>query len=601
MLRLGLTFVLFFLNAVWLSLFAYIKLHPQKKIENTGLKIQNEASQLQSFEIQNLLLQQNFYFEKNEQNWIMKAPFSWNANTFAIDNFIHQITNFEPQIHFKIDTNNPEDIDQYGLKTPAIKLRLNTAQRSYNLFIGEKIKANSRLYILEPETQTVYVCSPQALETAFLNLNQWCDTHIFVQNLNNIQNLAYDSDNLHVFLAKDNQQWWLKNPVNAHANNRHVDVLLQQIQELELLRFLDKEETEAFVQNLNDKKQIKTLNLTEDTQTFNMKIADLNASEKLYVGQIDNYEKPFIFQANWIEQLENPQETLRDRDLFKISPKTVQKITLEKDQEKIVLQHVKEKRWDVLKYQEDSLQIASKANFHAVQKFLQQIRNFSVEEFLENIPVPLEKTKTHRLNFKIDLNGENIDASLFTDDKDNYLKLQNDSTVFKLTFVSPEFLDYNFESFRNKTIWHWNPDEKLHHLTWLSPIKSLPQKSLLQKVNTWVKDSTSPEFWVKLEKTLRHLEAKQFINLPKLNQLENPLPTLTNYLSGLPHQLIIQTIDSQQNIRRYTLNLSERINGTQQFASVYGTYFLLNQKWVDLLFRLVELPDWEMQTAVFNL
>ena len=87
MLRLGFTCFLLLLNGAWISIWLYIKSHPQNIPVNQELKIQQEAIHIQTINFNFSEPKTHIQFVKEDRLWKLIYPVEWEANPLAIDQF----------------------------------------------------------------------------------------------------------------------------------------------------------------------------------------------------------------------------------------------------------------------------------------------------------------------------------------------------------------------------------------------------------------------------------------------------------------------------------------------------------------------------------
>lgn len=601
MLRVGFTIVLILANVSWLWVFYYIRTHAQAMDPVISLQVQSQLHHVQSFVVSNLESGADYELRKVNADWFLEKPFKWAANSIAVETCLQQLLNLDTSTNFKIYHEVAENdiLASYGLNPPAFIVRFKCPQREYVLHIGQKIKSNHRLYVYEPETRLVFVCKPEALGAIFFNETQWCNTYFFQSKLDNVQSLTYDSVYQHLILAKEKEQWYLKNPLTAKASNMRVETVIQQIQNMEVLRFLDDKEVASLLQQVDVEKQISTLKLSNEARTVSLKVLPYNEDQNVFVAQGEDFDKAFLFKSTWASRLESPQESLRERQIFNFPINEVCKITYTKGQESLELKQIDGQRWDIMQSCEQNLVQMDRASYRAIYGFLKDLKSVYVEKFLDHTLLGDLGPTPKSVNVKVVLPQSEIDCTLYQVEDDFYLKLKDDLTCFKLALVNAQLLEQSFDSFRDKQIWHWNHDEHLYGIQWLSKTGEAVKTSLLFKRDS-INLVRDPGLVQKLEPVLRVLNAKHFVHL--LNYSTPLIPFIfaggSSYL--FPQQLMIKTIDAKGRVRTYNLALTCRLGGNLQLACYRGKYFTLPQSWIDAVFSLTELSEWQQKLYLFH-
>ncbi|MDR0393162.1 MAG: DUF4340 domain-containing protein [Puniceicoccales bacterium] len=598
MLRFGFTLLLLLLNLFWVVFYFYVKTHSKSTNDVPHLQVQSKLLNVQSIEIAHLDTGNTYKLKKSATSWQLESPFRWAANNLAVESFIQQLDNLDTKLNFKACHLQTEKnlLDQYGLNPPWVSVKIASDQRVYTLHIGQKIKSNNCLYVYEPETQMIFISTPEAFDTLFFELDKWCSAYIFQGSLNNLQSISYDTPTQHVFLSQEKEQWWLKNPVNAKASNMHVETVIHQIKNLEVFRFLDAKEIASFIPQLNSPAHVRTLTISDDTRTYILKFLPYNDDKNIFVAQGDNYDRLFLFKSTWVSRLDNPQETLRERQIFTFPIASVDKVIYTHANDQIELHQIEGQRWEALHYQNQVLVNTDRASYGAIYTFLKQLKTVYIESFLDATFSSLSLPCEDLIQVKLSLPQGQVQCTLYDVQGNFYLKLKDDPTLFKITLLDPDCFNRSFDDFQNKQIWQWNQDERLYTLSWLSSTKKLTNGSLLFALKSL--DFEHPKIAKPIESLLRGLNAKKFVRLNEYTIPYFAFGSTMNYL--WPHRLHIQTIDAENIVRTYILYVADRLGGDLQFAKYQGKIFALHQSWIDAIFTLTELPTWEHKALKFS-
>lgn len=98
---------------------------------------------------------ENCAFEKEEDTWYAAEDHSLNIKQTRITSMVNGVAPLEAsQI---ID--DVTDFVQYGLAEPQMTITVETAAKSYVLYVGDKNDLTSSYYVCFPSTSTVYVVS----------------------------------------------------------------------------------------------------------------------------------------------------------------------------------------------------------------------------------------------------------------------------------------------------------------------------------------------------------------------------------------------------------------------------------------------------------
>ncbi len=568
MLRLGFTIFLTFLNVIWITYFIRFRMHPIQHTPQFELKIQNDAFDIQTIEFQKRTDKTHWQFENINHRWMLKSPIVWEANPLAISDFLQQITSLKPQLSFKVDPHT--DLNAYGLSVPFLKLKCSTPEHTYLLQFGSPSQANGKVYILEVETNKIFITDANFLNCLNLSTEQWCTPTIFP--INTLQNISFVTPTQKLYLNYNQGIWHLKIPTEIQANQQHVITICHQLIQLECLRFLSSSDVKNWLIPFSQDSNLYYLTLTNDKGSYTLKFLPYDEDQHLFVAQRNNEGPLFLFQSTFVERLLNPQETLRERTLFHIDLKQVKKIVYSNQAEQLVLQPITKNKWEILQNKNNNFIQAQKASLKHIEHFINSINDIYVENFIQD-PIDLDQSKC----FKLELHNEsNTTLATFYSLKDNfYVKFDNEPTLFQLTTFNEKLFTQSIENFQDKTVWAWNTDERISNVT-----LSIPNEKKQIPVHLNQFD----------EKLLSQLTVKKWVD----RDLKYPIFNPKYYI------LEIETTDSSNIVRTYTLQFLERINGNTQSGQYLSKKFILPQPWIDFLFRLTHLPYWNELSQKFH-
>lgn len=94
-------------------------------------------------------------FEKEEVTWYATGDHSLNIKQTRITSMVNGIAPLEASQIIE----NVTDLAQYGLTEPQKTITVETAAKSYILYVGDKNDLTSSYYVCFPSTSTVYVVS----------------------------------------------------------------------------------------------------------------------------------------------------------------------------------------------------------------------------------------------------------------------------------------------------------------------------------------------------------------------------------------------------------------------------------------------------------
>ena len=205
MLRVGLTFFLALLNALWIAVFLYMKQHPTEEVITPRLALQEDALDLQKIEINFESKEAHTVLVKKNQRWLLQEPLEWEANTIAVDNLMQQFVFSKPKLSFKLQ--NMADLSRYGLALPLCTLKCSTNDKTHTLLFGQ-IPDVDNIYVTESGTNDVFVFGTKFLDTLSLTPEKW--GHPFIFPWDELKGITLDTSQKKLYIAQEQDHWMFK-------------------------------------------------------------------------------------------------------------------------------------------------------------------------------------------------------------------------------------------------------------------------------------------------------------------------------------------------------------------------------------------------------
>lgn len=567
MIRIGLTILLTLLNITWISFFVYVKSHPSDEKIQPTMTVQSHVFKFDSIEIK-FANQTPVVLTKKYNNWFLQSPIQWEANRMVLDNLLQTLANLNPIFSFKID--KTVDLSNYGLSFPFCILKCNMPEGSYTIHLGKVNEKSNKIYALEIGRNEIFVLDTKLSKTLSLTLEQWGNPFIF--SCDRLTNIHFETNHQKLYLAYEQQKWQMKAPVVAATDQQHAEAICQQLLNLEYLHFLDATELEQWLPSFSKGNDNYRLTLQNESKSYVLNVLPYDLKTHTFMGQRNNSGPLFLFKSTVIERLLNPNETLRERVLFDFDLQDISKIVYTQGDSRFTLQPITNHKWEVVKNQYDIFIAAQKASLISIKNFIRTLNDIYVQDFIDK-PIDLSDFKT--TNIVITSAGVEENATFYTKDDFVYLKLDNDHTLFQLTLVNEDLFNKTFESFQNKTLWKWHPDETLAKISLWEQGKP-PVVINPKNIDTSV---------------LSKLEVNQWIT----EDIKYPMFFNRTWF------IRIETVDAKKVQRIYELKFNDRISGSLQSGQYLSEKFLFKQEWIDILFQLIYKPYWDKMSHYFPL
>ncbi|MBK1878789.1 DUF4340 domain-containing protein [Pelagicoccus mobilis] len=313
--------------------------------------------------IQNNATGQNITLQFEDNRWMLKEPYLWPANEFAVQRiltelrFLERISSFETNVV----SNSGVSLADYGLKPSRLALMIGRGERKSTLHIGKPTEIGNNLYLLSTDQSHVHVVNRSLLDAISVDLDnlrssRLFDIAVFEAMSWNIQ-VREDDRNLRAWFARNGDNWVFETPIRARADSEAVNVLLNRCLSLEADSIVASNPSDLSPYGLQN--PLYRIAIEADQSREVLEIGEIIAEESQF-RYAKRESRPAVFQLriDFLDLLANAQTKLRERRIFELDVTAATTATIERrDQEPLTLQKLEDGTWElVVRNQEQGLQ-----------------------------------------------------------------------------------------------------------------------------------------------------------------------------------------------------------------------------------------------------
>lgn len=309
---------------------------------------------IDTISIQNNATGQAITLEYTDKRWMLREPYAWPANEFAVERILTELRFLERISSFETDvvSNSGVSLDDYGLRPPRIALQLGRGGQRHTLGIGKPTEIGDNLYLLSTDQSHVHVVDRSLLDAISVDLDtlrsgRLFDIAVFEATSWNIQ-VRENNRNLRAWFARNGDDWVFQTPISARADSAAVNTLLSRCLNLEAESIVAANPTDLSPYGLQ-------------TPHFRIAIESSQLREVLEIGEriapdsdlryAKRESRPTVFQLriDFLDLLANAQTKLRERRIFEIDTTAATTVTIERrDQQPLSLQKLEGGSWEIV-------------------------------------------------------------------------------------------------------------------------------------------------------------------------------------------------------------------------------------------------------------
>jgi len=332
--------------------------------------------------------------------WMLKNPYIWPANTYAVERIINQLQFLDAEVSFEtgLISQAGSTLAEYGLAPPDLTLDFGRGDRRYTLGVGKATAVGNRLYILSVEGDRIHVVDRSLLDSLSIELEMLRDKNVFEIGIYEVEswNLQFGgAGNARTRFNRQDDDWSLETPIRARANATAVNALLHRILAISSSNIrMPANGSELSALGLQNPEYRIAIETGTQREVLEIGIPiDLEQPSARYAKRED---RPTIFEVDleFLDILGNAQTLLRDRDVFSIDTQaaTLIKFTRSNGQT-FTLQKLENDDWETSLRDEVNGTIASRGDAQAIKEtleWLSAIRAVQERGFVNDAPSAID-------------------------------------------------------------------------------------------------------------------------------------------------------------------------------------------------------------------
>lgn len=363
--------------------------HPDRIArEQTNKVFGTEATDLDFLEIR-LGDEEPRVLRHESGKWNIKSPIQWPANFFAVNRILQQLELLEKETSFRTShlRGNGQTLDQYGLEEPRAILTFGRGSQRHEVRIGAPTDIGNRLYILDPGGEWIHVVNREFAQALSLHLNELQSETIFHIPLFEVRSLNLQlGTHSKVRLAKDDSNWTFETPFQTGADRQAVEGVINRLNGLRITRFASSSDTADAGLDTPEMRITLDGNARRETLLVGDPVDGADGQDKVY-GKLADNPTIFVVDAAPLRVLENAQDLLRDRKLFKFDADDITSINVSSPgRSEVILQKLETEDWQIVsRYADQSVRILP-ADTQLVERLLSNLKDTYVLRFENDAP-----------------------------------------------------------------------------------------------------------------------------------------------------------------------------------------------------------------------
>lgn len=325
--------------------------------------------------------------------WKIVRPVMTPADDGAVATIVARLTDLELT---RVVEEKPQDLSSYGLAEPEIQVSMTTKDREERLLIGSEGPISSTLYLKKGGEERVLLSDLGIKAALDKDLQDLRRKEVVSFETQKVQRLTLRYPDHVIGLKKDNDMWFLIEPLKTKADRGEVSGLLSSVRFLTAQDFIDEKKEEK---KKSFKNPVLTVSLDLEGREVTASFYTPRGKETGVYAVTTTEEPIYILKEDALSTLKKDITSLRDKEIVSFSRPDLKEIGIKTTQESYSL-HEKDGTWVIGGEEKASVDQSR------VAQLIDKIQFLRVEKFVDDHPKDLSSYGLDHPAIEITLSGQ---------------------------------------------------------------------------------------------------------------------------------------------------------------------------------------------------
>lgn len=317
--------------------------------------------------------EETIQIQKENDEWMITAPIEAKGDNYEVDRLADDFSDVRIE---RVVEQNPSDLEKYGIPLKEIDLYTDSQDQPVKILIGMENPLDNTFFAKRAdETKVVLIPSSlkNLLEKKFFDLRQ---KDIFQLDSDQAKGIKLRGKDIQWEAEKVDEEWFLRQPVNALAQKSEVESVINAISNLNAETFVSEEKNDADVKNygLDGPDYEVTIDFPVDNRRISYQV---NKKDDSVYATSSASPKIIRVADSILSDLEKEPGDLREKSVAEFYTWEVRKLQIRKGEVALTLTKDEEENW-----QSDIPEI-KEIDKEKVQSFLRKMEALEAEEFVD--------------------------------------------------------------------------------------------------------------------------------------------------------------------------------------------------------------------------
>lgn len=318
-------------------------------------------------------------FQKDKEEWNITKPLEAKADKHEVNRLADDFSQLRIE---RVVEEVAEELEKYGIPQKEITLYFKEKKQPIKILIGMENPLDNTFFAKREDEERIVLIPSHLKNLIEKNLFDFRQKDIFAFETDEVKSVKLHAKKIQWEALKEEDEWFLKNPVNALAESSKINDILRSLSNLKAKEFISEEKKDDEIEKYG-------LDFPEYKITLSMPLENQEVTFFLHKEEDNLYattslsNKIISGEDSMLSDLEKEAEELREKEVANFYSWEVNKLYLKKGEIDWTLTKDEEDKWH---FQSPVKEEADKSK---IETFIRKIEGLEATEFIDP-PLKLE-------------------------------------------------------------------------------------------------------------------------------------------------------------------------------------------------------------------
>ncbi len=316
---------------------------------------------------------QTIHFKRKKEEWLITDPIEAKADKYEVNKLAEDFSKLRIE---RVVEEAPSNLEKYGIPQKEVELYYKGQDKPIKILIGMENPLDKTFFAKKAD-KTKVVLIPSSLKSLLgKKLFDFRQKDIFKFESDQAKHIKLRAKNVQWEAEKEEEDWFLRKPVNALAQKSKINDILYALSNLKAKEFVSEEKKDAEINNYGLDKSDYEVAVYFPVENQQVDFFLHKKNDKVYATSSTS-SKILQVEDSILSDLEKEPGDLRDKGVADFFTWEVKKLKIKRGERSLMLTKDEEENWQ---FEDPTILGADK---EIIQSFLRKIEALKCEEFVD--------------------------------------------------------------------------------------------------------------------------------------------------------------------------------------------------------------------------